>query len=557
MLGSRNTLDVAASSADDYFTMHGYWLQAPVVSQDSTILSDDTNTNSNSSVHAGRDRNGAGETMAPYYFPESMHQAAPPSRGPLVEDDEEEDTEAAGTRFEFFFNQSSNELCSRQTSGQRSSGAAAATISAGAVADKDAGNSSGEASPGAASEDDPVPVLEEESLGDLGDIIGYGGDRGSFVCRVKFPALLHVFQQRAPSFFSPLSLSSPPARDREAYKRYPTNISTEELSFVSTAYRCAGNSAHCQSVHSPLLSAAEAQYAALHLVLPDAIVTCGTKKVGLLMPLYNCSLKEFLQSFTPHGQDGALTETRSRPPSSFLDDTFSSEDTHRGAFNTVVKYRPVDSMEVVCCIAFQVLEAIAYLNHHLPHGESASGYTHNDLHLDNVLLSYSGDVALCDFELVASTPHTTHSGEVRRLPPSTRLSPHGLFSDTADTWAFGLLLTGLLTGVDPLFTNNIVNDFSDGPQLSRWDGGQYVLDWESNIREHVETLLLTQDPTGKRLQEAQEVLSICGKCLVNREGAEPLRAVDLLDEPLFTIYRKDFRLATQTIKAWIAEKRRQ
>ncbi|KPA84667.1 hypothetical protein ABB37_01178 [Leptomonas pyrrhocoris] len=553
MQANRNPLNLSASSAEGYLTMHGYWLQAPLANHDSILNSDDTN--SSGSVCALKERNGASETMDPYYFPNSMLPVS--LRGPLVEDDDEEDEEdedkvletgdigdgeGEGAAFDYYFHQQGSGA-SAGTAARRSQlapAAGAAEVGYGAAA--------------AIVEDGRVPVVEEESLGDLGDIIGYGGDRGSFVCRVAFPAHLEVFQSRAPSATSPWSLSNPPHRDREAYKRYPTHISADELSFVFTAYRCAANSAHCQSAHSPFLTVEEAQYAALHLVLPDAVVTQNSMTVGLLMPLYNCSLKEFLQSFLLNSHSGSKSIGDSAMSSTYLEDTFSSEDGPRGAFNSAVKYRPIDSVEVICCIAFQVLEAIAYLNHRLPHGDAFSGYTHNDLHLDNVLVSYDGDVALCDFELVSSTPYPTHNPEIRRLPPATRQSPHGLFSETADTWAFGLMLVGLLTGVDPLFTTSIVNDFSDGPLLSRWDRSECVLDWENNIKAHVEGLLLLQDPTGRRLSEAESILSICSKCLVNRRGAEPLRAIDLLEEPMFQVYRRDFRLATRTIKTWTADK---
>jgi hypothetical protein len=548
MQADRNAVDVAAGSADGYLSTHGYWLQASVASKDSTIASE--GANHNGATPAMKEKRSSGEVIAPYYFPD----LAPPMNplGPLVEDDNDEENDADDSTvaaYEYYF-QHHGSCVSSDTAASHQPCA-----SAGLNADHSFREGSLRNTKEEEDDEDVVPCLEEESLGDLGDVIGYGGDRGSFVCRVPFPPkLLNVLQQRAPSFSSPWSLSSAPQRDREAYKRYPTQISADELSFVSTAYRCACDSSHCQSARSPFLTAEEAQYAALHLVLPEAIVVQNNRKVGLLMPLYNCSLKEFLQSLMLRTQPGAKSAAESRGSSTYLEDTFS-EDSQRGAFNTVVKYRPVDSMEVISSIAFQVLEAIAYLNHRLPHGSASTGYTHNDLHLDNVLLSYDGDVALCDFELVASTPVPTLNTEIRRLPPSTRQSPHGLFSETADIWAFGLILVGLLTGVDPLFTTNIVNDFSDGPLLSRWDSSECVLDWESNIKAHVEGLVRAQDPTGRRLSDASGILAICGKCLVNRKGAEPLRAVDLLEDPLFQLYRKDFRLATRTIKAWTADKR--
>ncbi|KAG5496190.1 hypothetical protein JKF63_02491 [Porcisia hertigi] len=407
-----------------------------------------------------------------------------------------------------------------------------------------------------------VPCLEEDVLGDLGAIIGYGGDRGSFVCRVPLPPLLRMWKKDPNALRAPAYLDTQNGLGQlyKAYKKYPTHISEEEMSFVSTVYRCSQSSEHCQSSSNPFLSTEEAHYAALHLVLPDAIVVAHGEQVGLLMPLYNSSLKEYLQSLANPTMSACGASSTPFPATAWRHSSTCTEDpsNHAGpvtsqgdTFRFTTAYRPVDSIPVVSAIVFQILEAVAYLNHRLPHGKGFTGYTHNDLHLDNILLSYDGHVALCDFELVASTPATSRTIDIRRLPPSSRQSPHGLFSETADTWAFGLIIVNLLTGVDPLFTSDIVNDFSDGPLLSRWDQKTRVLDWEANIKAHVERLLLRQDSTGKRLEDARSLLELCSKCLVNREGAEPLRAVVLLEEKIFRPYRRDFTLATSTVKAWI------
>ncbi|GET91463.1 hypothetical protein, conserved [Leishmania tarentolae] len=482
----------------------------------------------------------------------------PPSHKPLVEDDvegddrssEDSDDNVAKAALEHFLRGSSGgfiEYSALERDGQASNRhQKSSSPSSTTIVDSNEGG---------------VPCIQEELLGDLGDVIGYGGDRGSFVCCVPLPPLSHTWKETAIFAREPTFLHGRTrAEVKKAYKKYPTHISKEELSFVSTAHRSARNREHRQINSSRSgLKPEEAHYASRHLVLPEAVVVAHDQQVGLLMPLYNCSLKEYLQSLT---NPASLPSAASTTPDSLT--VIDNANVHvvdanrtglcnpySRTFRFTANYRPVESIPVVSAIVFQVLEAVTFLNHHLPHGNGSTGYTHNDIHLDNILLSYDGNVALCDFELVASTPTPSRTIDIRRLPPSSRQSPHGLFSETADTWALGLMVVSLLTGVDPLFTSDIVNDFSDGPLLVRWDQSTRVLDWEANIKAHVELLLQHLDSTGKRLEEARHLLDLCGKCLVNREGAEPLRAVSLLEEAMFLPYRQDLGLATRTVKEWI------
>ncbi|KAG5470531.1 hypothetical protein LSCM1_01775 [Leishmania martiniquensis] len=548
-------------NGEDYLIRHGYWVHSPL-SQDCTI-------NTNPSSGCGTECNGSagvrvtgdvGGCMASPHGCLDAETPLPPFYKPLVEDDDDGSGEDSGdsvakAALGHFLEGCGSGLINfsplEWNSAEHEDGLYSSFASSQTTSDRSGGT---------------FPCIDEELLGDLGDVIGYGGDRGSFVCRVPPPPLTPTWKE-APSFTRTSAFLAASRRSKEArkaYKKYPTRISQVELSFVSTVYRCARNSEHCQSRSSPFLTPEEAHYAALHLVLPDAVVLARGEQVGLLMPLYNCSLKEFLQSLV-HPAGCARGAAGMPPPldvshKSTLYGGDNGDDTeacgaHRSTFRFHAAYQPVDSIPVVTAIVFQMLEAVAFLNYRLPHGDGSTGYTHNDLHLDNILLSYEGDVALCDFELVASTPTPSCAIDIRRLPPSSRQSPHGLFSETADTWAFGLMVVSLLTGVDPLFTSNIVNDFSDGPLLLRWDRSPCVLDWEANIKAHVEVLLRRQDSTGKRLEEAHHLLQLCSKCLVNREGAEPLRAVSLLEEPMFLPYRLDFSLATRTVKEWIRNAR--
>lgn len=560
-------LDLRYADREDHLKMNRYYVYPPVshecINHKERSRSFGTDCNDSGVVEVRGTVGGDGAAQQCYTHPGAI---LPPCHKPLVEDDVEDDDRCSDDSDDRVANTALEHFLMGSASGLMDYSAL--------ETDAAASNSSLKSSPpssSAATDDSEgsFPCVDEEILGDLGDVIGYGGDRGSFVCCVPLPPLSRMWTQ-APSFAKePVFTEGPHSSEmKKAYKKYPTHISKDELSFVSTAYRCARRCECSQSSSSssrPFLTPEEARYAALHLVLPDAVVLAHGEKVGLLMPLYNCSLKEYLQSLTnPTSSPSAASTTPvsltvSHNANLHTEDADSSTglcNPHSSTFRFTATYRPIESIQVISAIVFQMLEAVAFLNHRLPHGEGSTGYTHNDLHLDNILLSYDGDVALCDFELVASTPTPSRIMDVRRLPPPSRQSPHGLFSETADTWAFGLMVVSLLTGVDPLFTSDIVNDFSDGPLLFRWDRSTRVLDWEANIKAHVELLLRRQDSTGKRLEEACHLLQLCGKCLVNREGAEPLRAVSLLEEAMFLPYRRDFSLATCTVREWISSTRR-
>ncbi|CAG9580189.1 conserved hypothetical protein [Leishmania major strain Friedlin] len=553
-------LDLRYADCEDHLKMNGYYVHSPVshecINNKDRSRSFGTDCNDSDVVETRATIGGDGAAQQRYSHPDAL---LPPFHKPLVEDDVEDDDRSSDDSDDRVATAALEHFLMGSASGLMDY----AALETNGAANNCSLNSSPPSSTTTTDDSEgSFPCVDEEVLGDLGDVIGYGGDRGSFVCCVPLPPLSRMWTQppsfaREPTFPEGLRCSEV----KKAYKKYPTHISKDELSFVSTAYRCTRHRERCQSSSSPFLTPEEVRYAALHLVLPDAVVLARGEQVGLLMPLYNCSLKEYLQSLANPTSSPAAASTMptsltvSHNANLHAEDADSSTglcNPHSSTFRFTATYRPIQSIPVISAIVFQMLEAVAFLNHRLPHGDGSTGYTHNDLHLDNILLSYDGDVALCDFELVASTPTPSRSMDVRRLPPSSRQSPHGLFSETADTWAFGLMVVSLLTGVDPLFTSDIVNDFSDGPLLFRWDRGTRVLDWEANIKAHVELLLRRQDSTGKRLEEARHLLQLCGKCLVNREGAEPLCAVSLLEEAMFLPYRRDFSLATRTVKEWIS-----
>ncbi|EKG04770.1 hypothetical protein TCSYLVIO_004175 [Trypanosoma cruzi] len=379
---------------------------------------------------------------------------------------------------------------------------------------------------------DGVPRLKGDCNSQVvyGCAIGHGGDRGSLVYSVGRTV------DASCSVGYPLAL-----------KIYPISVTENEIEFIRalfandlTAFSRTGESCGvCRQVP--------------YLVLPLAIVTIGGVDRGILMPQHSYSLKQF------------LLVTRTVPEIPGEGEGEAEFKGYNKAFtNSLRSFRsfdPIRDCRVVTAIAFQLVVAISLLNEELPHvknGMLCRGFTHNDIHLDNILLNrQSGCAALCDFELVG---HISQDGEglpppaIHRLPPYCRQSPHGLFCLTADTWAIGLVVLSLLTGVDPLFDDDkLMDDFGDGPLLQSHtmsEGTVSVLDWEENIKAHVEALLLRDDPTGNRLEDAAPLLDMCSKCLVNRPGVSPSVAVELLSQPLFSSYVNSPQEAEFILRVW-------
>lgn len=359
----------------------------------------------------------------------------------------------------------------------------------------------------------------------FGPAIGHGGYRGSLVYGTEGLAEFLFF------FGYPLAL-----------KMYPVRLMENELAFIRAlfyndlvAFNTSGEKKGlCRRVP--------------YLALPVAIVTVGGVDRGILMSQYNCSLKQFLFA--------------TRNVLTVMDTDVGKEFSEKTSFISCRAFDPIRAYEVVAAIVFQLVFAVAVLNGELPHevdGVTCRGFAHNDIHLDNILLSRSsGRVALCDFELVT---HITKEGEVlpprdlHRLPPYCRQSPHGPFCNTADSWAIGLLVLSLITGVDPLFADEkLMDDFGEGPLLQSYTMSEKtvpVLDWEANIKEHVEWLLLRDDPTGRCLSDAQQLLDLCAKCLVNRPGVNPSLPSELLSEPVFSIFMESPLKTDNILENWI------
>ncbi|KAG8342563.1 putative Phosphotransferase enzyme family Choline ethanolamine kinase [Trypanosoma vivax] len=366
-------------------------------------------------------------------------------------------------------------------------------------------------------------------------VIGCGGSRGSMVYEVD--------NGRADFLRYSGSL---------ALKVYPQAVSANERAFfrallaaTASALRdCTGEYGHFE-----LLS---------HLTAPVAFVMFDGEERGILMKRHDCSLKQLLYSAdstsTPR-QNGTLIE---------MDN--SSDDEEKKVPETALRFEkdfaPVQSCEVVAAILFQLVLAVSSLNEFIPHhweGILCKGFIHNDIHLGNLLIhKQSGRIVLCDFELVSPNASAKdvylQPPRIERLPPQCRQSPYGLFCSMSDTWAIGLVGLSLLTGIDPLFDGEVLfNDFGTGPLLRRFSESEEtvpVLDWETNIQDHVRRLLQRDDATGRRLQELRVVLDFCGKCLSNRRCVTLYKPVDLLFHPLFHSFMDSPQSAMDIVQAW-------
>ncbi|CAD2216309.1 Protein tyrosine kinase/Protein kinase domain containing protein, putative [Angomonas deanei] len=330
----------------------------------------------------------------------------------------------------------------------------------------------------------------------------------------------------------------------QAHKVYKHPIHKNEIDFAETLHEI--KEKHRKAISTDTFLDIGFAY----LVGPEAVVVHGKDEKGLLMTLYDCSLKQFLERTSA---SGLRAERGKRGGSAFL---------------TTRRYDCVQSMEVIKAVSFQLLCAIAAMNERMSHcsnNKTFKGFVHNDLHLENILLLYNGNIALCDFELVSHTPGdptTTVKNTFSRLPPPSRQSPRGMYTDSADTWGFALIVINLLTGVDPLFDNDVItDDFGNGPLLMGHDDPSVpqnakVLDWEENIGKYVEELLLQLDPTGERKREASQLLTLCSRCLVNRKGATPSLASDLLRMDMFNTYRDSPVLASEVIQRWVEQQKK-
>lgn len=360
-----------------------------------------------------------------------------------------------------------------------------------------------------------VPRVHRSSLwGPRGPkVVGLGGNRGAVVTAVGSPDL--------------------PRRAHKDYL-YPRTVPRNERAFIAAALEARRRS----TVFQAFLAANEgdtenAQYDFTlysHLVIPEAIVDESGLDRGVLMPMLSCNLYDF------------LTETRT--PQDQL-----SENPTLAVFHHIKRFEPIRDPVVIAAIVFQLVHGVAMLNTEVPHNNGRScGFSHNDLHLANVLLHYdTGSVVLCDFELVQPISLGASSSEgggatvcqemMERTPPLHRHPPHGLGTPTSDTWGIGLVTVDMLTGVAPLINEDIArDDFGDGPLLvpRAESGGIPVIDWSDNIGVHVQHVrgVFDGDCTVTDL-----LYDFCKVCLTNADDAtDGPRVADLKDHALFTIF---------------------
>lgn len=403
-----------------------------------------------------------------------------------------------------------------------------------------------------------------------GSAIGEGGSRGSRVYRIHPEDLQFVASNDAYAI----------ACRAEAHKVYPERISPDEIAFTETALSIR----NFARLH-PRVMEGVIEDGFHHLILPEAIVLHQKRERGLLMPLFDISLKQFLaeravgagaaglqQQRLPQQQQLQRGAARAAVNTNNNDDDDDDGDDDLHVFCSKVAFPPIQSTEATTAILYQLLQAVALLNENLPHsveayGAVCSGYTHNDIHLDNIMLmKATGLVALCDFELVGHNPcrPIVSAGQVeeqhKRLPPFCRTPPAGICTPNSDTWALGLIAVNLLTGIDPLFNNAaVVNDFGSGPLLMAYNDPQRgkgisVLDWQANIESHVTATLRLNGAT--ITPAVKSILDFCGKCLVNAEDREPLLASDLLNLDLFEPFRNEPGLAEDLVREWIVQDER-
>lgn len=505
---------------------------------------------------------------------------------------------------------------------------------------------------------------------------------------------------------------------RYAYKLYPESIPPAELSFLNHVY---------PEQYAEEEWEAKILFGFMHLNLPHFCVRIEGVMRGLIMPRYTNSLWSLMESCNanteeklpendnnvnlpflkegafiaeknetgPHGDhsnnassstadgyvdldddvslhripsDSSLSLSKSLSLSPLLSSSAVSPPFPGSSFLTTQRYQPIRSIAVITALAYQLLTAIYCCNHMVPfrgeNGALYSGYTHNDIHLPNLLLNEEGRLALCDFELVAPLPagmieekmplkRTTPSmrssagvfvpspigpyprystsapdppaGKVssppsfpmhspfdnvcvssthplstpptprrhsslagtppsccrdsdshlaslalslrssqtspkppsdasrKRCPPLSRRSPNGLFAANADVWAFGLVIIGLLTGVDPLFSNEGLRyDFGKGPLLRPYHVNLNCVDWEKNISRHIDYLLSCRSNTASK-EEAKDLLNLCSLCLVNAEGRRSATAEELLQDSVFERFRLAPFLSEQIAQKWINE----
>jgi len=404
------------------------------------------------------------------------------------------------------------------------------------------------------------------------------------------------------------------------------------------------------SVALPLFLADRTAFAtpnALGAVAPAAMLRLMAESndpddvlVGVVMPLFDCSLHRLLNApsvdvacrprDTPVTPGSPAPGWAMRHPESvesmhsMEEHSTSSDDGADGAplpFHAVPRQRAIRSIVVIVAILERVVAGLAAVRDALPHdvcpacqarkpadtADSSSvaktrGFAHQDIRADNVLLSRSGRVVLCDFELVA---HVTEDGGTlvqpaatptfealagssastanslasngRRLLPMAFHAPEGPNRPGGDAWLVGLLGLELFTGVTPIVKSAVAfDDFGAGPLLTvDPDNG---IGWDS-LRAHVHSRIRPfpsseevttgaaagymdpavagycadagEDPFAMLHRLSAEFEAFLARCLAN-DPAKRASLPELARAPVFETLRKLTHNRPQsTIRAWV------
>ena len=187
---------------------------------------------------------------------------------------------------------------------------------------------------------------------------------------------------------------------------------------------------------------------------------------GVVMSRLNFSMQEIILNYRPLT---ALSSARSNTTNSIDTDNNLNLDLDETSNQILRKkqiFKPVESLTVLGCIAYQLLLGLYNLKHNLPHcmyNQTYIGFCHNDIRLDNVLVdAENGTLLWCDFEHVGHyngdgviTNHNRSNSQFnnnsRIIGDAYKPFPRALVNCTkTDEWALGLLLLELYTGVQPL-----------------------------------------------------------------------------------------------------------
>eukprot|EP00331_Platyophrya_macrostoma_P018869 CAMPEP_0176464190 /NCGR_PEP_ID=MMETSP0127-20121128/36370_1 /TAXON_ID=938130 /ORGANISM="Platyophrya macrostoma, Strain WH" /LENGTH=309 /DNA_ID=CAMNT_0017856561 /DNA_START=124 /DNA_END=1051 /DNA_ORIENTATION=+ len=125
---------------------------------------------------------------------------------------------------------------------------------------------------------------------------------------------------------------------------------------------------------------------------------------GIMMPMLSRSMFDFLRSTHPLADHHTMSQH-------VTDDDEASHPVFRAAR----AFEPIRFPFVIAAVLYQTVLGVRYLHTELPHvapdGLQKKGFSHNDLHLSNLLVHYdTGSVLLCDFELVHHVPPLVCNG---------------------------------------------------------------------------------------------------------------------------------------------------